>query len=79
VIIEFAGEAYESFQQALEKMVGYGVTITPLEDGEPFEAVLIGPSRTSEWGDAVEYREVDNDFNARGDIKTIRVEKVEVH
>jgi hypothetical protein len=63
--ISFAGEAYESFQSALDRMRGYGVTITT-QNGEVFDAVLVGADGEAEMGDTVLSHEVKNgeDFNA---------------
>src|SRR3954469_15432972 len=40
--ISFSGEAAERFQNLLDEFKGFGVTITP-QEGEPYEAVLVGP------------------------------------
>lgn len=50
--ISFAGEAYETFQTFLQKMAGFGVTITTL-DGEEIQGILVGPVLNDEWGDCV--------------------------
>jgi hypothetical protein len=55
--ISFAGEAYEAFQNLLRQCRGYGVTITT-QDGEVFDAVLVGPDLQNEWGDTVLAHEV---------------------
>ena len=47
--ISYCDEAYESFQQAVDAMKGYGVTITV--DGEEFNAVLVGADRRPENND----------------------------
>ena len=56
--IVFEGEAYESFQNALTRMHGYGCTITPTE-GEPFDAILLGPDSDAEDGATIQYLAVD--------------------
>ena len=50
--ISFAGEAYETFQNLLVRLDGFGVTVTTL-DGEVIDGVLAGPDVTDEWGDCI--------------------------
>lgn len=50
--IAFAGEAYETFQNLIRELEGYGVTVTT-ESGEIIEAVLIGPDVDAEDGGTI--------------------------
>jgi hypothetical protein len=50
--ISFADDAYETFQILLQRMQGFGVTVTTL-DGNEISGVLVGPDLQHEWGDAV--------------------------
>jgi hypothetical protein len=86
--IEFAGEAYETFQRVVASMSGLVVKITTrtvregaLEDiKESFDAVLIGPDHHSEWGDAVRYRDFDEEAStAIGPEKSVRAERISVY
>jgi len=64
MVIEYQGEAYESFQQALDAMPGYGVTIT-LPTGESFDAILLGADNDAEDGATVRFiRAVDDEYDA---------------
>lgn len=59
--ISFSGEASEAFADWLTGRRNWYVRITP-QEGEPFDAVLVGPgidSGKSEWYDSVEYLDVD--------------------
>lgn len=83
--IAFHGEAFETFQNIVDKMDGYGVTVTT-QAGETIEAVLIGADRTSEWGDTVVIvRAEDGDWPEPAVYKdpenqeSVRVGRVEVH
>lgn len=80
--ISFEGEAYEGFQTALDRMYGYGVSITT-QAGETFDAVLIGADSNSEWGDAVLSHEVKDDNYVAESYTTSprsdRVVEVRVH
>ncbi len=78
MILEFAGEAYETFQDALHKMEGYGVTITPLE-GDAFDAELIGPVPDAEWGDTVKVRRADADWEQMGPVEEVRAKRIYVY
>lgn len=54
MVIEYLGEAYESFQNAVDAMQGYGVTIVRA-DGSSVEAVLMGSDHDAEDGATVLY------------------------
>ena len=65
--ITFAGEAYESFQEWVERGVNslasarYFVQVTEAETNERFDAWLVGIDRDAEMGDTVlVYRNNDN-------------------
>lgn len=80
--IEFAGEAYELFQQTCDKAKGWGVKVTP-QEGEPFDARLLGSAvvEPGGWCDAVTVLRVDDDFFDLPDAKpeTLRIEAIYVY
>ena len=68
IAITFAGEAYESFQNAVDNLPGYVVRITPrtlfgpgdaAPELTPFDAILTGANRGAEWGDTVLFTRAD--------------------
>jgi len=80
MIIEFAGEAYASFQTAVDRLHEYGVTLT-LAGGEVIEAILLGTEYAAEWGDTVRFQRVENgiyDLDEDRDIESARVERIVV-
>jgi hypothetical protein len=78
VIIEFAGEAYESFQTALDNIAGYTVEVVD-EDGNEFTATVIAPDRGAEYGDTVILRRwMDDDGRNTTEPFSVRVEKLTV-
>lgn len=55
MVISFVGEAWEAYQNALDGMKNYGVTITRL-DGSEVEAVLLGGGQDDNHDDGATIR-----------------------
>ena len=72
--IEYHGEAYESFRNALDLMHGYGCEITPIE-GEPFDAILVGADREADDGATVSFVRNPDDYDY--DLRRVPREKIE--
>lgn len=68
MVIAYAGEAGESFDNQLDRMKGYGVTITRV-DGSEVEAVLVGSDPDAGFYGTVRYLPVeDGDYPSAEEI-----------
>lgn len=87
VSISFTGEACEAFSAWLIDKQEWYVKITPLDDGEPFDAVLVGPDQDTKidgdtWYDAVAFIRADPESGLpveNAPIETIRVRDILVY
>jgi hypothetical protein len=76
--IEFAGEAYESFQRVVDEIRGFTVEITSIE-GATFDAVVHGTG-DGQWGDEVIVQHFNEEQAAGvGDPFPVRVERLLVY
>lgn len=73
--LAFSGEAYDTLATVLEGLSSLVVEITPGE-GEPFDAVLIGPDYDANDYAAVKYRDL---FGAIGPVKNIIASRIYVY
>lgn len=78
--IAYAGGAYASFQDTVDRLRNYTVRVTPGE-GEPFDAIVLGPDRASEWVDAVIVAEDDDKdgIPTPGSVRSVRVAELYVY
>lgn len=88
--IAWAGEAYESFQAAVELIcqsfersgVYYMTQITPEDKEPPFDAWLVGgASGESEWGDEVRVIrcQEEDEIEPNGPIESVRVDRIYIY
>lgn len=76
MILEFVGEAGDTYRQCLAQMSEYGVEITT-EDGEIFDAILLGPDYDGEFYNTVSViRVVDDQWFVDDYEKGTKVESV---
>lgn len=65
-VIEFSGEAYESWQAAVERMAGYTVKVSVPTDRPPLaldeDYTISGPAYEAEDGFAILVRRYDHDL-----------------
>lgn len=75
----FSGEAYEWFRGLADRGEGLCVCVTP-QEGDPFDAELVGGDWESEWGDSIRVRRWnDHHSHGEGPIFSVRVRNIHIY
>jgi hypothetical protein len=78
MLIGFDGEAHEDYQDAVDRLEGYGVTLTLLS-GVEVEATLVGADMTADDAATILYVEaIDGDYVSLQEIKKGQVQRAVV-
>jgi hypothetical protein len=78
MLIGFDGEAREAYQDAVDRLEGYGVTLTLLS-GVEVEATLVGADMTADDAATILYVEaIDGDYVSLQEIKKGQVQRAVV-